>query len=432
MDAARRILVALAGALALAVGGAAAAAAPDVRDAVAIVVTRGTDSGNGNAEVQAQGTGFFIHPEGYLVTSYHLVSGLGKDVQPSSVEYEVYLDRNSLPLPASKVYSSEEFDLMVLYVAIGDKKVGVLRPADRNSFQVATTTVYAAGFAGGYNFSLTPGFVTALHGPVVPQVIPSWTTTFAFSGGQSGAPIVLESREVIAAVKAADSENPALGIVVPISLVPTQYWDNTAAGQRVRDTISGPQVNDPARVVVTRPTVTTAPRDRRQTLRWTRAACNPQASRSFTFYPEPGWQIDVASAVVGTRKFEGEKVDITPVVRGPGGSIVVEVELVGSDTCIFQQSIGTPATFEGFVSYSEVPMKPVTQDVVVAEAAAASDLKLPLSADVSNLSYFIVSDDGVRRELKPTPASLKTVNGSRVLDLNSLEAQIKKMGVELK
>jgi len=142
-----------------------------LRSAVAIVVARGVNETD-SSPVESVGTGFFINSMGLLVTSYHLREDLGAAVNTGSVKYEVHFDQFSGAVPAKNIYDSPEADILILYVPVSGRVINVLKPADPKSakLEIAKTPVYAASFAAGYDFSLTPAVITSWSGPVRPLV----------------------------------------------------------------------------------------------------------------------------------------------------------------------------------------------------------------------------------------------------------------------
>jgi S1-C subfamily serine protease len=195
-----------------------------IKNAVVIVVAKGTDPTKGNISVASRGTGFFISKEGYLVTSYHLVTALG-DVAPDTVSYEIHFGtgQNDAIVSAAIAWPLPQDDLLVLFASLAERDVAVLQRGDRAGINIGTTPVYSAGYPQGWQYSLTPGVITSF-GLVDP--IPAWATSLTFKEGQSGSPILRANRTVIAVARGNDADATSIGVVIPVRPIPREYWDS--------------------------------------------------------------------------------------------------------------------------------------------------------------------------------------------------------------
>jgi hypothetical protein len=402
----------------------------EVRDAVVIVVARGVDTGNGNAEVVVQGTGFFVNSNGMLVTSHHLIEKLGPTVHEPSIEFTIHFDAMSAAVPARKIYASPEGDVMVLYAPVGSRNVRTLKPARRSAadIRLSTTPVYAAGYAAGYDFSLDPGFVTSWNGPLRP-LIPSWLTDHAFSEGQSGSPIVLADGRVVAVAKAADADNVARGIVVPIDFIPTQYWDETESGREVRgQAASLEQEGAVSEIVVMTELRSQRAREVAHPLDVSASPCDPQ-SRTIAVPATQGWEIDTDSVVLSAVQVSGGTATAEPILRSPE-AIAVKLDLTPSGRCltVFGQPLPSRQTirYRATLQYTERPRAAVTQDVVLVEAAALDGVQLPVG-EGRQLRYLVRSPNGALRAFRPRPSDLTRVDGTMVLDVGRVT---ERLGIE--
>lgn len=199
--------------------------------AVAVKGVRNADS----APVEAHGSGFFTSQDGYLVTSYHLVSDLlAKGVDERTLTYTITVEGLSAhaPLEAVVAWKNDTVDLMVLRARIGSLKIRPLQPdfAARNEIRLTETPVFTGGYPGGYEFVVDKGYVKAFEGPA-DAAVPAWVTNMTFKEGQSGSPVVTEDGRVVAVVKAIDLDAASIGILVPIRDIPLNYWQSTDAEQ---------------------------------------------------------------------------------------------------------------------------------------------------------------------------------------------------------
>lgn len=400
-----------------------------IRSAVVIVVARGVNT-EGNEEVAAQGTGFFVNSNGMLVTSHHLIEKLGPTVHPPSIEFSIHFDATSGAVPARKIWASPEGDVMVLYAPIGDRRVITLRPARRSvaNIELRATPIHVAGFAAGYQFDVWPGLVISWNGPIDP-LIPSWTTTLPLSEGQSGSPVVLADARVVAVARAADVGNAARGIVVPIDFIPTQYWDDTESGREVRSQAASiDEDSEMSDIVVMTQLRSQRARSVAHPIEEKASPCEPM-SRTITVPATDGWEIDPASISLSSVQVSGGTVRAETALQ-PSGDIAVKVEFTPTGRCLSvfgkplpgRQSIHYKATLQ----YAERPKAAVRHDVVLVEAAALDGIQLPVG-EGRELRYFVRAPNGALQAFRPRPSDLTRVNGVTVLDVGRVT---ERLGVE--
>jgi S1-C subfamily serine protease len=207
---------------------AAAQDAPDLdalkTKAIVVVLAKAIDAAHGNVPLVSQGTGFFISSEGFLITSYHLRSKL--PVSDDEVSYEVRFGSSPGDPTVSARYQwgNDACDLLMLSVAIGDHLIAVLPRSSltRDSIKKGVTPLYTGGYPHGVPFLTRHGVVLAF-GLLDPR--PAWVTDIGLIEGQSGSPVLLGDGTVIAVARGNDADNPSVGIIVPVKIIPNGFWD---------------------------------------------------------------------------------------------------------------------------------------------------------------------------------------------------------------
>jgi len=190
------------------------------------------------------GSGFFIDPEGHILTNYHVVQGA------SEVRVRLYGDPRRYP--ARVVGSVPALDLALLKVEA--KPPAVLPLGDSDRVLVGQKAI-AIGNPFGLEFTVTTGVVSAIRqnpgavDPLVPKLI---QTDAPINPGNSGGPLLDSRGEVIGVNTAILSPSgqvgapqySGIGFAIPINLV--KAW--------LPEMRTGKQVNE-AEVLAKRPRI---------------------------------------------------------------------------------------------------------------------------------------------------------------------------------
>ncbi|MEZ0321411.1 MAG: trypsin-like peptidase domain-containing protein [Thermus sp.] len=180
------------------------------------------------------GSGFFVDPQGYILTNYHVVQGAER--------IEIQLQGNPKPLPAKLVGSVPALDLALLKADV--KPPAVLPLGDSDRVLVGQKAI-AIGNPFGLEFTVTTGVVSAIRqnpgavDPLVPKLI---QTDAPINPGNSGGPLLDSQGQVIGVNTAILSptgqigapQYSGIGFAIPTNLV-KEWLPAMRAGQQVSE-----------------------------------------------------------------------------------------------------------------------------------------------------------------------------------------------------
>src|SRR3989338_8450654 len=132
----------------------------------------------------AQGTGFIISSDGYLVTNAHMLSG-ASEVQITAFDGK--------KIPAELVGYSSELDIALLKIS-GEHSF--LEFDDSNNVRVGEKVI-AIGNPLGLQFSVTEGIVSGIHRSGINELEAYVQTDAALNPGNSGGPLINKNGKII-------------------------------------------------------------------------------------------------------------------------------------------------------------------------------------------------------------------------------------------
>ncbi|MBN2695491.1 trypsin-like peptidase domain-containing protein [bacterium] len=161
------------------------------------------------------GSGFIIHPDGYLVTNYHVIEG------EKNLKITMYVKKDKefekTVFSKIKIVSINPFyDLALLKIEDAEKKLPFVYLGDVNSVK-AGDTVFAIGTPLGLERSVSQGIVSLTNrnynGLLYIQ------TTAPINPGNSGGPLFNLKGEVIGVTNMGYMFSDGLGFAIPIDYV---------------------------------------------------------------------------------------------------------------------------------------------------------------------------------------------------------------------
>jgi S1-C subfamily serine protease len=155
--------------------------------------------GEAQEQPQVSGSGFFVGPDGLVVTANHVVEG-------GSRFYVITYDNQRLP--AKVVARDSERDIAVLGVEGGYRPPSALPLGSSAELQVGEPLL-AVGNPFGFTFTVTSGIVSALDRHLKNEGIGLIQTDAPLNPGNSGGPILNQRGQVIGISHAL--ANPAMG-----------------------------------------------------------------------------------------------------------------------------------------------------------------------------------------------------------------------------
>jgi len=169
----------------------------------------------------AQGTGFIITDDGYIVTNAHVLAG----------GHEVWaIDYNQQKISAEFIGYSEDMDIALLKITGNQNE---LKFADSNNIQIGEKVI-AIGNPLGLQFSVTEGIISGVHREGTNRIDAYIQTDAALNPGNSGGPLIDTSGKVIGINNFKVSGGESLGfalesnyLVDTINLIAQQYLNQT-------------------------------------------------------------------------------------------------------------------------------------------------------------------------------------------------------------
>lgn len=183
---------------------------------VKIAVARGDSSENSNKQSIFYGSGFLISPDGYIVTSGHLV----KDAAKISIYFK------KLEIDASLIELNSEIDLAI--IKIDGKNLPHLILGDSDAVNIGEWVISI-----GYPFSMQP-FVTKGIIGFKDDLKKLFFTDVLINPGNSGGPLLNLKGEVIgvsSALLQSNEELRGIGLAIPINQLKSRMFSSTKFDQ---------------------------------------------------------------------------------------------------------------------------------------------------------------------------------------------------------
>jgi hypothetical protein len=410
-----------------------------VKNAVVIVLAKGVLPAQVNVPVSEQGTGFFISKYGFLVTSYHLRSDLGA-VDDPSVTYEIHF--GALPsdtiVSASPVFANPAADIMVLYAPVAQRDVLTLQPSTMPISKIipGTTPIFTGGYPRGYDYSVDRGVIKSFG--VISPPLPLWSTSISFKAGQSGSPILFDDNTVIGIAKGVDTADKSIGLVVPMKLVPIEYWgDSLQLSQSAAAALSTGKPDTLGSVVVE--ASVTSPVTVQKTTEFTleNGKCVGPSSKQFHVTASPGSRINPLSIKLTALSIQAT-VDYS-ITESTASGFTIGAILVNSGHCLPEATVDiagvpvrvsagindTSAIFVGRATYSETSLPNTAKDVTVSDVTPIGNVDVPLPrVAVKALSFATVSPNGEKVPFEPLPSEITKVSGAQFLDIKKIAERL--------
>jgi serine protease Do len=179
--------------------------------------TEGDDGGR-----RAMGSGFVIHPEGYIVTNAHVVEGT------SEVQVRLASGRR---LKGTVIGRDGRVDLALVKVE-SKEKLSVLPLGDSDQLRVGEF-VMALGHPFDLEQTVTFGIVSRKGAPLPQTATPGFDfvqTDAAVNPGNSGGPLVNMAGQVVG-VNTMAARNGSIGFAIPSNLIKTLLPDLASKGK---------------------------------------------------------------------------------------------------------------------------------------------------------------------------------------------------------
>jgi S1-C subfamily serine protease len=176
--------------------------------------------------VGSLGSGFIVHPDGYVVTNHHVID------RARQITVELLDGRK---MPAELISSDPEVDLAILKIH-SDKPLPTLELGNSSDLMIGEPAI-AVGNPLGFSHTVSTGIISALHRDLKdengnPQLTDLIQTDAAINPGNSGGPLLNAYGQVIGINTAIRGDAQNIGFAIAVN--------------RLRKTI--PQLMDPKQV----------------------------------------------------------------------------------------------------------------------------------------------------------------------------------------
>jgi len=187
---------------------------------VFLSVSKELDSG---ALDETTGTGFLVHPDGYVLTCAHVVPSPGED-SASTIRLAAVGGRHEHAYPFSVVKHDPQVDLALLKLKERAEPWPVVNVA-LDARIAPGQEIFAMGYPGGGELDGVDGIVRgeADGGRFV--------TNAAIDRGSSGGPVFARDGRVVAVAKGAESNGQLRNLIVPVELAASWLRDIRAGTQ---------------------------------------------------------------------------------------------------------------------------------------------------------------------------------------------------------
>ena len=161
--------------------------------------------------VGSLGSGFIVHPDGYVVTNHHVID------RARQITVELLDGRK---LPADLISSDPEADLAILKIH-SDKPLPALELGDSSDLMIGEPAI-AVGNPLGFSHTVSTGIVSALHRDLKDEsgsaaLSDLIQTDAAINPGNSGGPLLNAYGQVIGINTAIRGDAQNIGFAIPIN-----------------------------------------------------------------------------------------------------------------------------------------------------------------------------------------------------------------------
>lgn len=369
-----------------------------IRNSLVYVVAKAVNLDQGNIEVAARSTGFYINTDGNIATSRHVISKLGRIDEETLRLFVVPDSFSDREIDASVDWDDKLHDLLILRIPTAGHKVAPPQFASnaKDGINLGDTKVCTSGFPEGFSYMTDDGTVRSFDGPTGRYQY-LWVTNMEFKEGQSGSPVYMENGQVIGVAKGSERDLPRNTFFVPLRYFPynyiaardvnrtTEFASNKKLSEPVTVALTA-EVLDQKRIVTTRsvPYLMTGEH-----------CASPQRMVS-QIEATAGWSIDPKSISVeaksqlGASYFEfarpkdAQTIEVASMIGNAGNCVEIGDKKIQNDVKGF---------VAGTIKFSEFKdeIVPVTKKIVQGNVTSTSTIVLPENIDVNKLSVEIAN-----------------------------------------